>query len=490
MVTAHPAIPEPALVVLVGVSGSGKSTWAAQRFRSTEIVSSDHLRAVVGQGETDRSATVDAMAVLNQIVAARARRRLTCVVDTTGLHDGQRAAFLALARSAGIAAVVVLLDTPPRVARARNAARDRRVPATVITTQLRRYAAVKAQVENEGWDQVIMVEDARTDETPLVRVPDAEPGAPDGRPEFILQLSRFPAPEVDTASWLLEMSDAAVAAGFDGLALMDHLIQIPQVGRAFDPIPDPWVTLGLLAGMEHGLRLGTLVSATGTRPAGVLAKAAANLDVLAGGRTFLGLGAGWWEREYAAVGLPFPSAPDRLDLLDRSIETIRALWSPGTKAYAGDTVSLPETTAYPRPTGRIPIIVGGGGERRTLRIAAERGDACNLSSRPEVLDRKIEVLRRHCADVGRDPAEVAITVLDVTAVGADRDEVAGHVERLHGRSTREVWARTHQVGTVEEQVRRYAGLADKHVAMIFVALPQVRRPDDLAAVAPVLAAFR
>src|SRR5207248_961937 len=119
-------------------------------------------------------------------------------------------------------------------------------------------------------------------------------------------------------------------------------------------------------------------------------------DALCGGKAFCGLGAGWWDREHAAFGQPFPPPRERLGQLETAIETMRALWRPGTRPYHGQRVSLPETTCYPRPAGHIPIIVGGGGERRTLRIAASLADGCNLPAEPEILDRKLAVLRRHC----------------------------------------------------------------------------------------------
>ena len=209
----------------------------------------------------------------------------------------------------------------------------------------------------------------------------------------MLQVSRFPWGE-EPATWLRSMALAADEAGFAGLAVMDHLIQIPQVDRAWEPIPEPWVTLGLVAGLDTRLRLGTLVSPITFRPAGITAKAAATLDALTGGRAFVGVGAGWWDREHAAYGIPFPPARERLDALEAGIETMRALWAAGTKAYAGERVSLPETTSYPRPAASIPVIVGGNGERRTLRIAARLGDACNLPSDVERLDHKLAVLRQ------------------------------------------------------------------------------------------------
>ena len=216
----------------------------------------------------------------------------------------------------------------------------------------------------------------------------------------------------------------ADAIGFDGIALMDHLIQIPQVDRAWEPIPEPWLTLGLLAGLDTNLRLGTLVSPVTFREPGIIAKTVATLDVLSNGRAFCGLGAGWWLREHQAYGLDFPSDRQRLDQLQVCIETLRALWAPGTKAYHGRYVHLPETTCYPRPVSDVPIIVGGSGERRTLRIAAEQADGCNLPSDQTVLQSKIDILHRHCAAVGRDPSSVEITVLDLPVIGTDREDVA------------------------------------------------------------------
>ena len=267
MVTA--AIPDPALVVLIGPAGSGKSTWAAQRYRAQEVVSADLLRGMVGSGEHDLAASADAFALLDQIVAARLGRGLNTVVDTLGQDAARRRGQLELARRAGLPAVAVLLTVGPAVCRERNRARDLPVPAAALDAQLRRMRAVAGEVGAEGWDLV------------------------------------------------------------------------------------------LRAGLTTGLRLGTLVTPVTFGPPGILAKTVATLDVLSGGRAFCGIGAGWWDREHAAFGLPFPAASGRLDQLELAIETMRALWQPGTRAYHGQRVSLPETTCYPRPAGPVPIIVGG-----------------------------------------------------------------------------------------------------------------------------------
>jgi alkanesulfonate monooxygenase SsuD/methylene tetrahydromethanopterin reductase-like flavin-dependent oxidoreductase (luciferase family) len=384
-----------------------------------------------------------------------------------------------------VPAVAVVLDVAAPLARERNRARDRPVPADVLAAQLRRAGQAPGELAAEGWDRVVL---ARSGDAPIAE-PESGPAVDEATEAglgFVLQLSRFTWDDGDPADWLRGMALAAAEAGFAGLALMDHLIQIPQVDRAWAPILEPWVTLGLLAGLDTRLRLGTLVSPVTFRPAGITAKTVATLDVLSGGRAFLGIGASWWDREHAGFGLPFPPAAARLDALSAAIETVRALWSAGTKAHAGDRVELPETTCYPRPVSAVPIIVGGSGTR-TLRIAAEQADGCNVSSEPATLTRSIATLRAHCASAGRDPDEVAITVLDLPVVGADRDEVWARVEALRGRTAAATYARTHHAGTYAAQRERYARLAEQGVRTVFLAPPHVRTPADVLALAPMLA---
>ncbi len=476
------ALPDPALVVLVGPSGSGKSHWAGGRYRSSEIVSSDDLRGVIGSGRHDLDASKDAFELLDLIVAGRVRRGLCTVVDTLGLDDARRQALLDLAREHRLPAIVVRFDTPPALCRRRNAARDRPVPARVLADQLRSYTQVASALDTEGWDRVVTVTSA--EEPPPAPAPG--PGRPIPAPtgfEVVLQVSRFPWGE-DPRAWLSGVATAAHEAGFAGIALMDHLIQIPQVGTAWEPIPEPWVTLGLLAGLDTTLRLGTLVTPVTFRPPGITAKAVATLDVISAGRAFCGIGAGWWEREHQAFGLPFPPPAERLDLLESAIETMRALWASGTKAYDGQRVALPETTCYPRPVHDVPVIVGGGGERRTLRIAARLGDGCNVPV--DQVEAKADVLRRHCEEVGRDPGEVAVTVLDLPVIGRDRDDVWERVERLRGRTAAATYARRHHAGTPTQHRERYGRLAELGVSTVFVAVPDLTRPEELLDLAPLV----
>jgi alkanesulfonate monooxygenase SsuD/methylene tetrahydromethanopterin reductase-like flavin-dependent oxidoreductase (luciferase family)/predicted kinase len=479
-------LPDPAIVVLIGAAGSGKSTWAVDRYRRAEIVSSDQLREVVGSGPADLDASPDAFDLLERIVAARIGRGLTTVVDTLGLDTARRAAWRDAARAAGLPAVAVVLDTPGDECRRRNSQRDRPVPARVLTEQVRRVAAVAAGLDAEGWDRVEVV--SGVEETrglaPIRNVDRSKAAVSHqsrgvtGQPRVVLQLSRFPWGE-DPGGWVRGMALAADEAGFAGLAVMDHLIQIPQVESAWQPIPEPWVTLGLVAGLDTRLTLGTLCTPATFRPPGITAKAAATLDALTAGRAFLGVGTGWWEREHTAYGLPFPPAGDRLDLLETTIETCRALWAAGTKAYTGERVSLPETTSYPRPAHDIPVIVGGSGEKRTLAIAARSGDACNLPSDQEVLARKLVVLDRHLAAADRTRDDVAVTVLDLPLVGRDRDDAWAKVERLRGRTPAAAFAKRAHAGTVDQHRARYAELVEMGVSTVFIGVRGLESPDQV-----------
>jgi len=236
-----PPLPDPALVVLVGPSGSGKSTWAQARYRQAEIVSADDLRGVVGSGRHDLDASTDAFHLLDLIVAGRLRRGLTTVVDTLGLDATRRRGYLDLARARQLPAVAVAFTAAEELCRARNAARDRPVPARVVVRQLRTFRTVLAGLSEEGWDQVLHVVDPPT---PVAAPARPEPPGPRASGlEVVLQLSRFPWGG-DPAAWLKDVALAADEAGFAGIALMDHLIQIPQVGPAWEPIPEPWSPWG------------------------------------------------------------------------------------------------------------------------------------------------------------------------------------------------------------------------------------------------------
>jgi F420-dependent oxidoreductase-like protein len=257
---------------------------------------------------------------------------------------------------------------------------------------------------------------------------------------------------------------------------MDHFIQIPQVGRHWDDMLDSWTTLGFLAGHTRTATLGTLVTGVTYRNVAHLGKMAATLDVLSGGRAVCGIGAAWFEREHRAYGWEFPPARRRLDLLEDALRLLPLVWGPGAPSFQGTVVTVAEAICYPRPLQeRIPILVGGSGEKRTLRLVAAHADACNFVGDIDTVRTKLEVLHRHCADVGRDPAAVRVTHLGSALVTDDPAPAQAAAAAV--------------AGTVEEQVGRYRELAEAGVQTAIVRLADL----DVAAVArfaPVIQSFR
>ena len=216
---------------------------------------------------------------------------------------------------------------------------------------------------------------------------------------------------------LTEIAQAAEAAGLASLWVMDHLFQLPEdtgLGGPEEPMLEAYSTLGFLAGATSRVRLGALVGCALFREPALLVKAATTVDVLSGGRLTFGIGAGWYEREARGLGLPFPDRRERFARLEEMLRIAHQLWADDRSPFAGRLFSLPEPIVRPQPVSRPhpPIMVGGNGERRTLRLVARYADACNfLLLEPGEVRQKLEVLRRHCDEIGRDVAEIEITNL-------------------------------------------------------------------------------
>ncbi|HEU5107557.1 MAG TPA: TIGR03560 family F420-dependent LLM class oxidoreductase, partial [Micromonosporaceae bacterium] len=301
----------------------------------------------------------------------------------------------------------------------------------------------------------------------------------------------FPGGPAATGGALREIAAAAEEAGFDAIYVMDHFRQIPQLGRAYEDFLDSYTTLAYLAAATGRVRLGTLVTGITYRNVAHLGKIVASLDVLSGGRAVCGLGLAWFREEHVAYGWDFPPVPDRYALLEDALRLLPVLWGPGSKPFAGRVLSVPETMCYPRPLqSRVPIVLGGGGERRTLRLAARHADAANVLGDLATVRRKAQVLRAHCAEAGRDPAEVALTHLSTALVAGADGEVAAAVERLRPRrQPADRYAASVNAGTVADHVGRFRELAEAGVREAMVRLPDLG-PEPVARFGEVIAAFR
>ena len=294
--------------------------------------------------------------------------------------------------------------------------------------------------------------------------------------EFGLQVSRFdwPGHPATTAATLTEVARAAEEAGFTSLWVMDHFLQIPQIGREWEDMLESHTTLGFLAGVTERIRLGTLVTGITYRNIAHLAKIVATLDVLSGGRAMCGIGAAWFEREHRLYGWEFPPLRERFARLEDALELLPLMWGPGAPRFEGRTTTIEAATCYPRPLQeRVPILVGGSGERRTLRLVARHADACNLFGDPDTVRRKVAVLHEHCAAEGRDPAAVEVTHFAPARVVADGEPREGE-----------------GAASVEEHVGRYRELAEAGVQTAIVGLSDARGADSVTRFADVVAAFR
>src|SRR4051794_35131961 len=241
---------------------------------------------------------------------------------------------------------------------------------------------------------------------------------------------------------LLATARTAEEGGVSQFTVMDHYFQMDWMAPAEDPMLEGYTTLGYLAGVTDAMRLGLLVTGVTYRHPGLLAKIIATLDVLSGGRAFLGIGAAWYEREHDGLGVPFPSTRERFERLEETLQICRQMWSQEDGPFEGTHYRLAESICTPQPIrpGGPPILVGGSGERKTLRLVAQYADACNLFGfDPPEMQHKIEVLDGHCADVGRDPAQVRRTALAGGDPFEDLDTFLRRMEAYAGLGIDQVW---------------------------------------------------
>jgi F420-dependent oxidoreductase-like protein len=232
---------------------------------------------------------------------------------------------------------------------------------------------------------------------------------------------------------VVEQARAAEAAGFGLVTVMDHLNQIPGIGPQTDPMLEAWSVLSALARETSRVQLGTLVTGVTYRNPALLAKTATTLDVISGGRAIFGLGAAWYDAEHRAFGFDFPPIGERMDRLDEALAIAKAMFTQDRPSFAGRHYRIDEALNVPRPVqpGGPRILVGGGGEQRTLKIAAKYADMTHwFPLGLEALAHKTDVLARHCEAIGRDPGTVERTMASPVIVGATEADARAAWERL------------------------------------------------------------
>jgi F420-dependent oxidoreductase-like protein len=255
-----------------------------------------------------------------------------------------------------------------------------------------------------------------------------------------LQLPRFdfPGGPATIRPTLTAIAQAAEANGFASLWVMDHLFQLPEdtgLGGPGEPMLEAYTTLGFLAGATERIALGPLVASAVLRSPGHLVKAATALDVLAGGRTYFGVGAGWYEREARGLGTPWPTRRERFEHLEDTLRVAHAMFAGNAAPIEGRHHRLAEPINRPLPITRPRIMVAGGGERKTLRLVAEYGDACNiLVPDPGESRHKLDVLARHCEAIGRDVGEIETTSLIETDLRPGRQSPADVLGALRAQA--------------------------------------------------------
>ncbi len=308
---------------------------------------------------------------------------------------------------------------------------------------------------------------------------------------FGLQLPDFSwlvdAEPATTMSRLRDTAEAAEGAGFSSLWVMDHLLQLPPLGGPAASILEGYVTLGALAAVTRRAELGTLVTGVTYRNPALLAKQIATLDALSGGRAILGIGAAWYDVEHEAYGWDFPPAPERLERLREAVTICRGMFDEETFTFTGTHYHVRQARVVPRPVRRIPIMIGGSGPRRTLRMVAELADVCNVGGTAETVATKLAILDEHCDAVGRERSAVKRTnlvTLFVCPDEAQRDGLRGIVGYDTNKDIRDAMI----VATAPEATEQLAAIAAAGIDEIIVNLPLIKDVNAIGLAADVLRA--
>lgn len=271
---------------------------------------------------------------------------------------------------------------------------------------------------------------------------------------------------------VVDLARTAEDSGFESVWVMDHFYQLPALGGGTQPMLESYTLLGALAASTTHARLGTLVTGVTYRNPALLAKQATTLDVISGGRAILGIGAAWHDTEHEAMGFDFPPVKERMDRLEEAVQICRAMFREETPTFDGKYYRVHAVHNVPRPVqpGGPPIMIGGSGEKRTLRLVAKYADLCNISGDAATVRHKLAVLRDHCDSVGRDPSEITATRLATLMFTTSAQETQQTREFLAQAAGAEA-AAGFNVGEANEIVEQVGELVDAGLDTLIFNMP-------------------
>lgn len=304
---------------------------------------------------------------------------------------------------------------------------------------------------------------------------------------FGLQIPNFTfdAPDDQLFDRVVELARTAEDVGFESVWVMDHFYQLPPLGGPDQPMLEAYTLLGALAASTSRVKLATLVTGVTYRNPAMLAKILTTLDIISKGRAILGIGAAWYDVEHEGLGFDFPPVKERMDRLEEAVQICRAMFREDKASFEGKHYAIKEARNLPRPIqpGGPEIMIGGGGEKRTLKLVAQYADMCNVVGDPAGMRHKIDVIHRHCKDVGRDPDEVRITRMATLALTNSPEETTQTREFITAAAGAEA-ASAFNIGQEDDIVAQVDELIDVGVDTFIFNMPlsdaaAVRRAGEL-----------
>ncbi|MGI9641704.1 MAG: LLM class F420-dependent oxidoreductase [Acidimicrobiia bacterium] len=305
------------------------------------------------------------------------------------------------------------------------------------------------------------------------------------------QIPNFTYPGVAPANIfanVIEQAKAAEANNFDRVLLMDHFYQLPGIGDPDDPMFECYTALAALAQHTESVRLSALVTGNTYRYPAVLAKTITTLDHVSGGRATLGIGSGWFELEHDAFGIPFNTFTERFEKLEEALNIILPMLRGERPTLDGKHYQVAEAINSPAPVSRIPVMIGGSGEKKTLRMVAQYADESNLTCSVEEIPRKLDVLAAHCDQLGRDRGEIKVTKLVMMALGRTHEQAMESLNDYadtHGwpRDVVELMAPMLTIGDPDAIGEEIRGLIDAGLDGITLNLATVGHDPEMVALA-------